>query len=447
MESLIEATSSRRYIDEIVASDLGQFGERDRHLFQEIAYGAVRHRDTLDHLVGAHLKHPVRRQRLHVAWALRVGAYQLVYLDRIPAHAAVNQTVEAFKSLSSSGHGEVGFLNAVLHKIAGDIRRKSTEEPIDRNDPSVLPIRRGYCHFSRPVLPLSTIDPVGHLALKYSHPRWLLKRWVERFGEEETRSLCATNNSTPPLRARVTRVAPSREEVLAALEAEGWDVAPGPLDRCFTIEKARVLEESAPFRKGWFVIQDVTAVRAGEALRPPRGARVLDLCSAPGGKAALLLESLGPEGTLLCADRSETKLSLVRETLSRIGAGFRTVVLPEDPDQIDLGEKFSHALVDAPCSNTGVLARRPEARWRLRSTDLENLSRLQLRLVEAALRHLEPGGRILYATCSIEPEENENVVAQIASRHGDLVELETRLFLPHRTEGDGGFFSLLLRQR
>jgi 16S rRNA (cytosine967-C5)-methyltransferase len=171
---------------------------------------------------------------------------------------------------------------------------------------------------------------------------------------------------------------------------------------------------------------------------------LLDLCAAPGGKALQLLERLGTQGTLVAADRSEEKLALLRENLARAGSNFTTALVPENPDDLRLGDSFTHILVDAPCSNTGVLARRPEARWRVKRKDIESLSELQSKLLDAALRHLAPGGRIVYATCSIESEENENVIAAAFARHGNLVERDTKLFLPHRSTGDGGFYSLLL---
>lgn len=443
LEALLEAEASKKFIDDAIAPRLAGFRERDRRLLQEICYGVIRHRNTLDRLVNFYLKNAITRQKAPVAWALRMGAYQLVYLERIPAHAAVNQTLEGLKALGTVGTGEVGFVNAVLHKLSEHIRRKTEEEPLERDDPTVLPIRRGYCHFARPVLPLKTLDLVGHIAFKYSHPPWLVKRWLARFGEEETQKLCARNNATLPITARIARRAPSRDATIAALRKEGWQVAPGPLENSIVLEKCGSIQDSETFRQGWFHIQDVTAIRIGEVLSPPLGARVLDLCAAPGGKSSQLLEAIGPEGRLVAADRSEEKLELLRETLGKVGTNFTAVQVPEDPDRMELGERFSHILVDAPCSNTGVLARRPEARWRLRPNEFAQLSALQLKLLEAAFRHLEPGGKILYATCSIEPEENENVVAAFLAQRPNLVELKRELFLPHRTEGDGGFYSLL----
>ena len=158
-----------------------------------------------------------------------------------------------------------------------------------------------------------------------------------------------------------------------------------------------------------------------------------------------LFERVKDGGHLLALDRSAERLVFVQETLARVGTAFTTQVAPEDPRQLDLGEQYSHILVDAPCSNTGVLARRPEARWRIRRNDLDSLSELQLQRLEAAYRPLRPGGRVLYSTCSIESEENEAIGARLCNAHPDLTEVKTKLFLPHRTPGDGGYYSRLLR--
>lgn len=442
LETLVESVSASRFIDDVLADRIVDFGERDRRLLQEICYGSVRHRNTLDHLLRMYLKLAVASQRPPIGWALRIGAYQLVYLGRIPAHAAVNQTLEGLKSIDAVRKKDVGFVNAVLHKLVGDIVRKQPEPPEEGDDPNVLPIRKGFCHFSRPVLPLVRLDPVEHFCVKYSHPRWLVGRWLKRFGEEETRAFLDANNATPVPTARVTRRAPSPEALAEKLAEEGFEIEAGPIEGTLRILHGEV-GRSAAFADGWFQMQDTTATRIGAVLDPPPVARVLDLCSAPGGKAAQLLEKLDDGGQLVATDRNESKLERLRENLDRVGGDFRVVVTPEDPAQIDLGERFTHILVDAPCSNTGVLARRPDARWRIQREDLNSLTALQAGLLEAALRHLEPGGRLVYATCSVEPAENEERVAQLMSDHPDLTEIETKLFLPHRADGDGGFYSLL----
>ena len=447
LELLAGTEESGEFIDDALARALGNFDERDRHLLQEVTYGTSRHRNTLDRLAERRLELPMAGQRAPVRWAIRVGAYQLVYLSRIPAHAALDGTLEGMKRLQGVNPAAVGFVNAVLRKIAGSIRKKTLDSPLEPDDPTVIPIREGYCHFDAPVLPLRRLDPAGHLALRHSHPAWLVQRWLARLGEEETIRLCEAGNRTPAVTARVTRAAPSREELIRALEAEGLEPGPGNLPGSVMLRRAGDLARSETFRKGWFRVQDETAIQIGDALAPPPGARVLDLCAAPGGKTAQLLEAVGPGGRVVAVDRSEERLTLVRSGLPPFEGSFAAVAVPDDPAAIDLGETFSHVLVDAPCSNTGVLARRPEARWRVRPGDLASLAKLQSALLAAGLRHLEPGGRIVYATCSIEPEENEEIAARAFSLEPSLVELGTKLFLPHRTPGDGGFYSLLLRPR
>jgi len=448
----IEATSNAAetgvFIDEAIAPHLETLEPRDRHLLQEITYGAVRHRSTLDAIIEHHVKFPVARQKPLVAAALRTGAYQLVYLQRVPQHAAVDQTVEGLKSSRGADGGAPGFVNAVLHKVASMVRRKSSEPPLERDDPTVLPIRGGFCHLDRPILPLIRLDLCAHLALKHSEPGWLVERWLERFGEEETRLLCEAQNRVPPLTARVTARAPSRDALMVALAADGLSAVPGALEDSIVLRSGGDLAKSRAIVDGWMQIQDETSIRIGAALAPPPGARALDLCAAPGGKALQLLEAVGPSGELVAADRGESRLALLRQTLERGGSNFTTAIVPENPDQVDFGGRFSHVLIDAPCSNTGVLARRPEARWRLQRADLDALAALQSRLLEAALRHVAPGGRLVYSTCSIEPEENENIVARAFERHPGLVELDTQLFLPHRRKSaDGGYFSLILTPR
>mgnify|MGYP001165482442 FL=1 len=442
LELLCATEQGNRFIDELLAERIGGFDPRDRRLLQEISYGALRHQNTLDRLLKAYLKLSMDRQAPVVRWALRLGAYQLVYLSRVPAHAAVNQTLEGMKSLEGGGKKEVGFVNAVLHRLARDITRKTSKPPAERDDPNVLPSRDGFCHFNRPVLPLVRLDLVDHLGVKYSYPRWLVESWIARFGAGETAELLVAGNRSPKMYARVTSRAPSLADAVAELESEGFKVEAGPHEGSVLFAGGGPGPSQA-LEKGWIQFQDLTSMQIGAALAPPANARVLDLCSAPGGKAAQLLDGLGEEGVLLATDRSEARLALVEENLSRNEGNWKTKAVPEDPARIELGESFTHVLVDAPCSNTGVLGRRPEARWRVRRKDLESLAALQDGLLDAAVRHLQPGGRLVYSTCSIEPQENEERVAALLRRSPGLVELETRLFLPHRGDGDGGYYSLL----
>jgi 16S rRNA (cytosine967-C5)-methyltransferase len=435
LEIILESDGGRQnFIDEGLDARLSgiDLPDRDRHLLQEIAYGAVRHRNTLDRLLEAYLKLPMKRQRPAVRWALRLAAYQVVYLTRIPVHSAIDRTIEAAKEVEGATKGDPGFLNAVLRKLAADILRKDGEPLVDANDPTAIPIRSGFCRFRRPVLPLLNLDPAAHIAIKHSHPRWMVDRWIERFGQEAAVSICEANNRIPSVVARVTARAPGLDDALASLRAQGVEGDAIEGRASIALRRTGDLRKLEALAKGWVQIQDPTATEIGGTLRPPAGARVLDLCAAPGGKAVQLLEAIGEGGFLVACDVEEEKAARLEENLRRAGESFEVRRIPSEPEAIDLGEKFSHVLLDAPCSNTGVLARRPEARWRVQPEDLPRLAELERRLLEAAIRHLAPGGRLVYATCSIEREEDEDMAARAAGGHPGLRFVEEKLILPGR---------------
>ena len=442
LDLLLEASNSGRFIDELLGAEINDVPPRDRALLRELTYGVLRRQNTLAALLNFHMRAPLERQLPEMQWTLLLACYQIIYLSRVPTHAAVFQTLEALKKRGGNKKA-VGFANAVLHKVANDVHRKSSEAPLDADDPACIPIRDGYCYCSRPVLPLVRMDLRGHIALKYSYPEWLVERWLERFGEAETRLLCAKGNETPRVTARITPRAPSHAAVLESLDADGFVVEAAEIANAVHLARGNLTECKA-LESGWIQIQDQTAIQIGEAAKPSANARVLDLCAAPGGKAMQVLERLDG-GSLLALDRSADRLAVVESNLAKVGGDYRVQQAPGDPRKLELDETFSWVIVDAPCSNTGVLARRPEARWRLKKGDLESLGDLQIRLLDAAYRHLKPNGRILYSTCSIEPEENEAAVARFIARRPDVSELETRCFLPHRTAGDGGYYSVMMK--
>ncbi len=451
LEVILESDGGKRaFIDELLETRLAgtDLPERDRHLLQEIAYGAVRHRNTLDHLLDGFVRFAMKRQRPPVRWALRLAAYQLIYLNRIPAHAAISRTLEALKGFPDVARREVGFANAVLRRLDGDILEKGDRPLLDAYDPTALPARDGVCRFKRPVLPVYNLDPAGHLSLRYSHPRWMVDRWLERFGVEEIVPLLEANSRVPPVTAHLTARAPDRSEVIGSLVAQHVEVESG-LAGVLVLRRTGDARRLAALRQGWIRIQDPTAAAIGDALAPPEGARVLDLCAAPGVKSLQIIERIGASGRLLACDADPERLVRLRENLDRAAGAAGAAgpaeasLVPSDPAAIELGEKFTHVLVDAPCSNSGVLARRPEARWRMRPEDLEKLAERQRQLLAAGVRHLEPRGIIVYSTCSIEPEENERVVQWAVQNLAGLRRVSERLFLPHRDGGDGGYCAIL----
>ncbi len=385
----------------------------DRRLAQELILGVLRWRGTLDDFIAARTdRRPIP---LVPRTLLRLGIYQLLWLDRIPDHAAVHDSVELARRLGFSG--QAGFVNAVLRNVIRD--REATRhrlKELQRSEPA-----RGW-----------------------SLPPWLVERWSTRYGSEEFQTLCRWINTPPPLFARVNRLKTNPEELLLRWDAEGvihaervleW-ADPGTLHELSGIPAVAGL---GSFREGGFYLQDPSTLLAIRELDPRPGETLLDLCAAPGGKTLYMAERMANSGRIVAHDTSEGRLDLLRENAVRLGATCVTAVstLP------DAEPEFDGILVDAPCSNTGVLRRRVELRWRLDPSEFQRMATVQADLLADAARRIRPGGRIVYSTCSLEPEENLEVVTRfLASHPGFMVETQ-RTLDPVRDGVDGAFVARL----
>lgn len=352
---------------------------------------------------------------------LRLGAYQLLQLDRVPPHAAVSTAVELARELA--GQAPSGFVNAVLRRLG----REVTPGPL-----------------------VSSADPVAMLAREHTHPEWLVAGWVARFGAEDTAALLRWNNSRPALVLQ-----PARQDVQALsalLEAGGIGSAAAPFGAGLIVEATRP-GELPGYAEGAFFVQDAAQALVARFADIPDGARLLDACAAPGGKAI----ALGRKARLLvAAERNRRRLARLHENLRRAGSGHEQVVIA------DAGappvRPLDAVLLDAPCLGTGTFSRHPDARLRVTREALRELARTQAALLEGVARVVRPGGLLVYATCSLEPEENEEQVARFLAGHpdfhrepspsvpreclspeGDLV------LLPHRHGTDGAYAARLRR--
>ncbi len=419
-----------------------KFGRRDRDLATELAYGSLRRRGTLDQAIAAFSRLPLKKVQPQVLEVLRLGAYQLLFLDKVPAPAAVNEAVKLASRVSS--RGAAGFVNACLRALAKAIVGKGEKPPDDPR--RGIPVGGGaWCVLDRPVLPAPGRSPAEYLAAALSHPAWLVRRWLARFGEEATRRLCEHDNEHPGIVLRVNRLRSTRDDLVAELVRGGRWAKPLGTEHV-VIDQAGALAELPALRDGLCTVQGVAASAAAPLLAPRPGERVLDVCSAPGSKACQLAELAGGEAEVVALDISPKRLGQVAANVRRLGA--RTV-WPVAGDACSCERlfraEFDAALVDVPCSNTGVLARRVESRWRLSPEKLGELAALQARLLASAAAVVRPGGRLVYSTCSLEPEENEQVIERFCAARGDWRLAESRLILPSETADDGGFVALLQR--
>lgn len=354
----------------------------DAALATELVFGTLRWQRWLDFLLRKLTRRPMGRLDPEVRIILRVGLYQLLFLDRIPAHAAVYEAVELARHMNRAS--AAGLVNAALREaLRGRLHGKERA--------SLLP---------------DGLGEVSRLGLLFSHPDWLVERWLRNFGRQRTERLLASNNVPAPLSCTLLEAQHAR----AALEEEGFQVLPGRLMRTAVRVQGGPLLRSRAFRRGWMLIQDEASQAVAWLMGSTQGMRLLDLCAAPGNKTAVLVRLLGPPALAVAADRRPARLRAMRALLRRVGAGAVHMVALDATGPLPFGATFDRILADVPCSGTGTLARNPEIRWKLRPGDLPALAARQRSILENAVQLLVPGGRLVYATCSLEPEENEQIV-------------------------------------
>lgn len=399
----------------------------DRRLAHELAAGVLRTRAALDATVQPHVKASWDRVAEDMRDILRVGAYQLTQLTRVPPYAAVNSAVE----LAREAHGakSAGFVNAVLRKVAGSggngpaRANQGTQEP--------APPRHG----TEP----GTARAAAALAERYSHPEWLVSRWLSRHGEERTEALLRHNNTKPALSVRPIRW--ERNRLRDALVAEHATVDDRADSDVLIVRDAGRVDELPGFADGAFIVQDVAQARVLRYADLADGMTVWDACAAPGGKAA----ALATRCPVLATDLDRRRVMRLRETLARTRS--LAMVSVTDATRPPLADVSVDAvLVDAPCSATGTIAKHPDARWRLRPDAIPRLAVQQAILLDAAARTVRPGGVLVYITCSLEPEENEDQVERFLTRHPEFRRDRDDLAVSPVDHGtDGAFASRLVR--
>jgi 16S rRNA (cytosine967-C5)-methyltransferase len=362
---------------------------RDRRFTRELVYGMLRRRGWLDALLDERVRGGLARLDPDVHDLLRLGAYQLLYMRSVPAYAAIAQTVELAKRRHSMGPSRLA--NAVLRRL--DREGEAGGEALQVAMPA---------------------DPIDALALVESHPRWLVARWVARWGEDETRRLLQANNTEPPIVARPIHAV--REQVEAMLEAAGVAVADAPLvsDSILLASPVSALTELGAFRQGLFHVQDPASTLVTKFASIAEGAIVADICSAPGGKAVELSRRAS---AVFASDLSFARLRRVVENARRLEL---TAIYPYVADARRPAVRdgaVDVVLIDAPCTGTGTFRRHPDARWRMKTSDLAVLAALQRDILRAAAAAVAPGGMLVYSTCSLETEENDSQIERFLSEH------------------------------
>ncbi len=371
----------------------------DRDLAMEIVLGVLRWRASLDWVLERHAKRPLSDLDLTILLALRIGLYQIRFLDRVPDRAAVDESVRLAESYGAA-RGK-GLVNAILRSA---LRRPESTS-----------------------FPRKEEDPPGYLATTLSHPRWLAERYLERLGVDRAEARCSAQNRTPPLHLRVS-ASIDRERAREVLASEGvaTEVIAETPRGLHALSGS--LAKSALVRDGLILPQDAGSQLVPLLLQVQKTDRVLDVCAAPGGKATALSE-LASEGTVFAADRRRRRVGLLRDIIAKLRAE-NVRLLVADGRMLPFEAKFARILLDVPCTGLGTLRRNPDIKWRVQSSDLESLAALQLDLLHSSSRLLAKRGRLVYATCSTEPEENEEVVARFLSESPSFRRVDATSSLP-----------------
>lgn len=405
--------------------------KRDRAFLMEIVYGVLRYRDTLDWILGHFLKHPGRLTDMTMN-NLRTALYQLYYM-RVPEWAIVNESVEIEKTLSKDRKtGMQSLVNAVLRNV---IRRKEDFR-----------------------IPLKFDDPVTDISVNTSHPRWMVKRWLKRFGESEAEQLAHANNILPPLTLRVNTLRTTRDQLLSMIIEKGISAGPSVFSPDGILIKENINYEDLSFAQGFFVVQDEASQMVTYLLGPKPGERILDACAAPGGKTTHIAQLTGDTGELIAVDRDAGRLLKLQENVKNLGIKSIKIINADITGLSGVGP-FDRILLDAPCSATGVIRRNPDVKYRHMPADLSVFREKQLTMLRTVAGFLKDGGVLVYSVCSIEPEEGEEVINDFLKTGKDFSIIDAEVvFLkkfmkdglfrtfPHRYNMDGFFGVALCRK-
>jgi 16S rRNA (cytosine967-C5)-methyltransferase len=394
---------------------------RDRRLTTELVYGVLRNLISLDHSLSFYIKEP-RKVQPEIKNILRLAAYQLLYLDKIPARAAVDEAVKQAKKSAGGGgvggkggkegqgvSGAGGFVNAVL--------RNMLREP-------------GRVKFPDPER-----EPVGYLSLKLSYPPWLVERWVERFGFDGAAALMEAANGRPPLVLRANRPGVNVDALAGLFNNEGLETGPGRYAPDGLIVNSHVPVPELPgYDEGLFSVQDEAAQLVSLLVDPKPGESVLDACAAPGGKSAHLSSISGGMAHIVSMDISLDKIKLLKENSLRMKTGDIFPVVADAAGLLPFRIKFDRVLLDAPCTALGIIRRRPEIKYFRKPADIARMAGLQLSMLENVSGHVAHGGVLVYSVCSTEPEEGEEVIEKFLSLYPEF-ELDDPLpFLPEAAQ-------------
>ncbi len=382
----------------------------DRAFITELVYGVVKWKLSIDFVIEQFSSMKMGKISPWILNILRLGAYQLLYTQKVPESAACNESVNLSKKY---GHAaSIRFVNGVLRNIA---RNKNNIKYPDENK-----------------------DTAVFLSIKYSHPVWMVKNWLECFGRDFTESLLKSNNEVPDLTVRVNTLKISKDELEKNLNELGIETAAGRYtDDAMILKNPSALSSLDIFKKGHFQVQDESSMLAARILDPKPSELVIDVCSAPGGKATHIAQLMQNRGTVIARDVHPHKIKLIEEAAKRLGIDIiKTGIF--DASELDKAyvEKADRVLVDAPCTGLGIIRRKPDIKWARNIGDKKEIVGLQMKILEVSSNYVKPGGALVYSTCTIENEENKGLIDNFLKKNSDFELEDISSFLPDGLKGN-----------
>ncbi|MDR1247292.1 MAG: 16S rRNA (cytosine(967)-C(5))-methyltransferase RsmB [Clostridiales Family XIII bacterium] len=384
---------------------------------RELTYGVLKNKIYIDYVLGNFIRMPLGKLKPCDLVILRMGIYQLVFMNSVPDYAAVDESVNLAKRFSP---GHEGFINGVLRQYIRD---------------------REYV-----TLPSREEDEVKYLSVKYSYADWIVKLWLDSYGSEGAEALLAAGNETPDFAIRINKLKARREDILTRLSSKGYDVRVSErAPQCLLVTGANLLG-GRMYKSGLFSVQEESSQIAAELVDPHPGDVIIDVCAAPGGKAFAMAERMGDRGKIYAWDIYKRKLSQIEHDAKRLGIRIvETDTWDATRVRSELVGKADRVLADVPCMGLGVVRRKPEIKYKENSDELETISKKQAEILDVSSNYVKPGGFLIYATCSISKQENQVVIARFLKKHKDFKRVDMLELMPHVDKTDGFFVCKMQR--
>lgn len=410
------------YLQLALKKELELLEPKDKSFANELIYGTIKWRLRLDYVLNHFSNTPIKKMKPFVRNLMRMSVYQLLFLDKVPASAAINEAVKVMHKRKMSNL--TGFVNGVLRNI-------------ERNKTEIT---------------------YPNLSTYYSIPEWIVERWVKSYGEDETKAICESLSKRARVSIRINTLKTTKENLYKLFESEGIEVIEeGFLPESLYVHVPGGIHHSLSFKEGLWTVQDESAMLVGHIVAPQKGDMILDVCSAPGGKTTHLAELMQNEGHIIAADVHEHKINLIKKNAQRLGTSIVQGTLQDGMVKNDAWEQhFDKILLDAPCSGLGIMKRKPDIRYAKDETAIRDINNIQRKLLKNAISYLKKGGILVYSTCTLTREENQDMVAYACSLGLELDPISFNLpeclkshvkdnayieILPHITETDGFFIA------